>query len=340
MRHRTSKKGVVIFAFATLSQFACAHVSVPETERTRYLMGTLCTITLPSAHAAAAERAFDEIARVESLISTWRDDTELSRVNALPAGGRMTVSPELAALLQTTIDWSEQTGGAFNPLLGTLIDAYGVRTKFRIPSAHVVQVAIAESDVDNVRIEGGGVAKNADARFEEGGFGKGFALDRAIAVLKNAGVPYATIDFGGQVVWFGAGSRDVGIAHPLKRHEEAVVISVPAGSVATSAGTEQTFEIDGERYTHIIDPRTGKPLPPAGSVTVYADSAIEADILSTALFVMGPVEGVRWADAHGVVAIFVVPHDRELRLTTTREFINQRVGISRSILTDEEKSYK
>src|SRR5919198_1652671 len=148
--------------------------------RARYLMGTVCRISIEAAPGAeeAAAAAFDEIARVESILSTWRAGTELSRVNAAPIGEPVAVSRELLEVLADTVEWSERTDGAFNPLVRPLLDAWDLRGRGRLPSPVEVQNAVLRSRLDGVAIDRarGTVTRRADAAFEEGGFGKGYAL--------------------------------------------------------------------------------------------------------------------------------------------------------------------
>src|SRR5262245_51651001 len=212
--------------------------------RARYLMGTICEIT-----AADPEPAFAEAKRIEAFLSTWREDSELSRVNR---GEITTPSPELHALLEEAMRISRETEGAFDPL-------------YRSQSAgHPV--------------------------YDEGGFGKGYALDRMLTLLDGD----AVINFGGQIVVRGA--REVAIAHPLYRDKPLVTLTLRDASLSTSSNSERL---------HIIDPATGKPVPARGSVSVIDPSAFRADALSTALYVMGPERGLAWARAHGVTAIFI-----------------------------------
>ena len=210
--------------------------------RMQYLMGTTCEISAQT--EPQIEAAFAEAKRVEQMLSTWIDDSELIRVNRGAEPG-----PELRTLLARAGDWSKKTGGAFDP-------------RWR-----------------------------RDGTYEAGAFGKGYALDRMLALLDGE----ATIDFGGQIIV--RGTREVAIASPADRTKPLLALTLTNASLSTSGSSEQPG--------HIFDPRTGKSLPGRGSVSVIAGDALTADILSTALFVMGEEEGLRWADAHGVAAIFI-----------------------------------
>jgi thiamine biosynthesis lipoprotein len=164
------------------------------------------------------------------------------------------------------------------------------------------------------------VTRRSDGAFEEGGFAKGYALDQALAVLRERGIARGWIDFGGQLAVFGFDDRplEVAIAHPRRRQRAAVRLRVRSGSLSTSSASERTFRAGGRRFSHIVDPRTGVALPPRGSVSVLDESAFRADVLSTALYVMGPERALAWARAHGVAALVLAPEGRDrFRLETS-----------------------
>jgi len=241
----------------------------------RFLMGTVCEVEAANDRQIAA--AFDEAARVERMISTWRTDSELAR-------GRY--SPELQALLHDVDAWRDKTGGAFEPRIRPLIDAWKTRENGALPDASVIAAALNQIHSGNAPVE-------------EGGFGKGYALDRMLTKIDGD----AVLNFGGQLLV--RGSAPVTIADPLQRDRPLIALTIHDASLSTSSGSEKSFVVHGRRFTHIIDPRTGEALPPRGSVSVIANTATEADILSTALYVMGRDDGLRWADAHGVAALFI-----------------------------------
>jgi thiamine biosynthesis lipoprotein len=302
--------------------------------RARYLMGTICEIEADD--AGEIDAAFDEGARVERLISTWRDDTELARLNR----GELTqVSPELYALLRDAMAVAHNTGGTFNPLVRPLIDLWRTRGEGRVPNEAARKEAVARVALGNAQLCGGrtivsGSANDSTpktrfaesdrvdgqdcpsptghdcpsatirlanhAQFEEGGFGKGYALGK---MLEKITAPHAVLNFGGQLLV--RGSARVAIAHPLHRDRPLVALTLTNASLSTSSGSEKAFLVDGVRFSHILDPATGMALPPRGSVSVIDASPFVADALSTALYVMGPERGLAWARAHQVTAIFI-----------------------------------
>ena len=289
---------------ATIAFVALASVPViaqAATSRARYLMGTVCAIAATDEHDA--ERAFAEAERVEAMLSTWRNDSELSRVNA-----GAPPSPELQELLATTLRWSRETGGAFNPLIAPLLRAWHVREGITaVPPRAALDDAVAKANLGNATLAP--FALRNGAAFEEGAFGKGYALDRMLAATRSTAV---LIDFGGQLAI--RGTFDVSIANPENRDEPVLAFSMTDGSLSTSSGSEKTFTVGGARFSHILDPRSGEALPPRGSVSVLADDALTADILSTALYVLGEGDGLAWANGRGIAAIFI-DSDHQIRLS-------------------------
>ena len=263
--------------------------------RARYVMGTICAI-----HAAderEIDAAFEESARLEGMLSTWRDDSELARLNA---AGSMIVSDELLSILRATAACARETDGAFNPLVRPLIDLWDTRSRGRLPSDAERQAVLPRLALSNLTFDGNSVSLANGARIEEGAFGKGLALDRMLAKIT---APEAVINFGGQILV--RGRQSVTIAHPLHRERPFVALELTDESLSTSSASERSFVIHDVRFSHILDPATGMALPPRGSVSVIAKTAFAADMLSTALYVMGPERGLAWARAHDVRAIFI-----------------------------------
>jgi len=304
-------KSVAAIALALLPAIAFGSVT-----RARYLMGTICEITVADSPRAETQidAAFAEAQRVENVLSTWRADSELSRLNR-EGGGR--IDPELRELLETAADWSRRTGGAFNPLVRPLIDLWKTRGEGAVPGNNAIRAAISRTAIDNLRFEGNTVVLDHGAQIEEGAFGKGYAIDRMMGVLRGLGAKSALINFGGQLAAYGE-PREVSIADPADRGRPMVPLTLGDESLSTSSGSERSFVIAGRQFTHIIDPRSGEALPPRGSVSVVHRSALVADILSTALYVMGPEEGARWAREQGIAATFITTHGRVMAITHER----------------------
>jgi high-affinity iron transporter len=283
-------------------------VAHADTTRAQSLMGTVCEITVPDIDAKYIDLAFEEGKRLDAIINTWRDDSELAMVNAQKLH---TVSGELEAMLTTTMMWSQKTGGAFNPLVRPLVDAWKTRDGGAVPTSEQLAAAMKSVDLANAELTQDKITLKNGAMFEEGAWGKGLALDRMLGVFKQKGVLRARINFGGQIAQYGD-QPYVTIADPRKRDAPALGLSLGKRSISTSSGSEKTFTVGGKTFTHIIDPRTGFALPPWGSVSVLDNSAFLADVLSTALYVMGPEAGLNWAKSHDVVAIFITDKNEVL----------------------------
>ena len=282
-------------AFALLLGITVSAPSAEAITRARYLMGTVCEIDAPDSHEIDA--AFDEASRIERMISTWRKDSELSQLNA---AGDLAVSQNLYGLLHIAMQIAEETGGAFNPLVRPLIDLWQTRGRGSVPTPEAIADVLPRIALANVTFDRGTIHLANHAQFEEGGFGKGYALDR---MLEKISARHLVVNFGGQLLV--RGSERVTIADPRDRRLPLVSLVLRNASLSTSSGSEKAFKIDGVRFSHIIDPRTGIALPPGGSVSVISASGLAADALSTALYVMGRERGMTWCHLHSVTAIFI-----------------------------------
>ncbi len=271
-------------------------------ERRLALMGTRLHLEVEAcdraAALAAAEAAVRALEQTERRLSTWREDSELARLNRAPAGERVPLSPELAAELAAARRCWEETEGAFDPGVGALVEAWGLRYGGREPNAEERYRARASGGMGALVLAGDGTATRRDSalRLEEGGFGKGAGLDAALVALANAPeVERARLDLGGQVAVLGVGPWTVAVADPRDRARAVAELVVAGGSVATSGNAERGFEAGGVRYGHLLDPRRGEPAPDFGSVTVWASEALRADCLATGFFVLGPEAALAWA---------------------------------------------
>jgi thiamine biosynthesis lipoprotein len=268
-------------------------------------MGTRLDLHLEGASPArlqdASNRVLQDLDRIEGACSTWRPDTPWSQLNAA-RGAAFPLDREWIDLLASIQDWNRRTGGAFDPVLMTLIQAWGTRHGGRTPGSDELaraRKAAGSSLLVLDRERGTARLLDPEAGVEEGGFLKGYALDRGVKVLRAEGVPRGWMDFGGQVIAFGEG-RDVEVADADDRSRPRLNVRLPEGHSLSSSGCSQ-------HGRHILDPRTGEPCPDWGAVAVIAPSGLDADVLSTALYVMGPERGPEWARAHKVAAVFL-PH--------------------------------
>lgn len=272
-------------------------------ERRVLVMGTTfdVTVRLPRERAlAAAGEAIAEAGRLEDLLTTWREGGPLARVNGAAVGQSVVLEPELFTVLSAVFGWSERTGGVFDPTVLPLVRAWDLRGEGRIATPAEIAAARQATGPARFRLDPAQrtITRLDDrAGIDEGAWGKGYALDRAAERLRRAGAADALLDLGGQVLALG---RDrgrepwtVSIAHARDRQRAVARLALsPASSISTSGNSERGLKVGGRMIGHLLDPRTGAPAPDFGSVSVVAPSALVADLLSTAFFVLGPEEGL------------------------------------------------
>jgi len=281
-------------------------------EHSVYLMGTRATARVWTADRqdglSRIDTAIEALAGTERELSTWMPDSQISVLNRQPLDVPWRADAPLCALLFAVADWHRATNGTFDPAIGALLDAWDVHGDGRVPSAGELIVARDASGFRYLDLDPSGctVTRRRAVRIDPGAFGKGEALDRAARVL--AGRPWM-LDLGGQVSVEGAlpgeGGWRAAIAHPHDRSHAVLDITMHAGSLSTSGGSERDRFAAGRRISHHLDPRTGDPASFVGSVSVWHPSGFVADVLSTALFVMGPEEGLSWAEARGFAACYL-----------------------------------
>ena len=299
---------------ALLAAPAAAHPPAPPAVQVRYVMGTLWTVEAAGvAGPAAIDAAFAAIRRVDLLMSTYKPASELSRLNREGHARWVPLSAETFGVLSRARAWARATGGAFDPTAAPLVRAWG----FDGPSPALPTPAAQAAARAKVGWAGLALDARRGARFARpgmacdlGAIAKGTAVDLALAAMRRAGATRARVDAGGQQGFWGpAGSTwRVAIAHPRAAGATLPPLTVGPGSVATSGDAERGFWLDGTRYGHVIDPRTGWPARAAWSVTVVAPTGEAADALSTALYVMGPEAARGFLRRYpGVRAVFVLP---------------------------------
>ncbi len=268
------------------------------------IMGTVFTVKIgarPERARSAADAAFDEIRRIDRLLSTYKSDSEISDVNRRAFTEAVAVGEDFWRVIMASRKYFTLSGGSFDPSIRPLMQSWSLTTKQgRLPTEEELKKALALVGFGNVRLDESAhtvAFAREDMALDFGGIAKGYAVDRAVAVLERLGVTSAIVDAGGNFRAIGTPrDRDrwqIGIRHPLRHDEIIVRLPISEGAAATSGGYERFFEVEGKRYCHIMDPRTGRPVQAMLSATVLAKSAMAADALSTSVFVLGAEEGMR-----------------------------------------------
>jgi thiamine biosynthesis lipoprotein len=301
-----------------------AGASEIEFSRRVAVMGTVLETTVSARDRgtalAASQSILDAVDGVERRLSTWREDSELSRFNRSVSGIEVGLSPELEADLREVRRWWSATGGAFDPGVASLVEAWDLRGRGRKPSDSELTVAREAAGLEHLVLgSGAGFRTTANFGIEEGGFGKGVALREAAAAAMAAGASCVVMNFGGQVhVVGGCEDQRVEIADPRRRNRGVARLSLNSGSAATSGNSERGMVVDGVEFGHLLDPLSGRPVPSWGAVTVVASDPVTADCLATALYVMGPHRGAEWLRAYpGIEAVFAEGGGATAKLTAT-----------------------
>lgn len=281
-----------------------------QIERRLGAMGTWLDITLSAGDRPsgllASESAVRAIEAVEARLSSWRKDSELSRLNAAACGEFVPLSAQLRADLATVDHYWRSTQGAFDPSIGALVAAYELRQAGHWPTPAQLATARVPGGFGALEITPAGAIRNHPAlQLDAGSFGKGLGLDAAINALREAGIEHARIDLGGQVSILGS-AIELPLSHPTERDRPLLKLRLGSGSCATSGNATRSHTVSGKQLGHILDPRTARPVQNFGSVTVLAPTGVQADCLSTALYVMGPTAALSYAEQHDQIEVLIL----------------------------------
>lgn len=291
----------------------------------RFLMGTECVITLfSSSDAEALSGAFEILKDIDGRISRTREDSEISRINRMAGLEEVEVSEETFSLLARAVDSAYFTEGAFNPLLGGVVDLWGIGTEeARVPSQEEIAAILPYCSLDNIVLDEERrtvFLKSGKTSIDLGAIGKGYASDKVAEYLRSQGVERGIINLGGNVYVLGRKSAEepwvVGLQNPESDYGGYyATVSVEDSAVITSGSYERFMTKDGMEYSHIMDPETGSPAETdLLSVSIISDDGTFADVLSTAVFVLGYDEGVSLIEKAGVDAVLLTDEMEMVRL--------------------------
>lgn len=259
---------------------------------------------------------------VIAQMSTWEPASHISLFNRAPAGGWLDLQPAFRHVLARALHWAELSGGAFDPTAGRLVDLWGFGPGGPAeapPSAPDIDAALATSGWDRLALDGVRLFQPGGLRLDLSGIAKGFGVDEVSRALTCLGLVDHLVDIGGELR--GAGVKPDG--QPWLAEIELppggvlplgpIRVALHGLSIATSGDYRRYFVHGGRRYSHTLDPRTGRPITNGlRSVSVIAPECMDADALCTALGVLGPDEGLVFAREHAIAAHFLVDTDGQL----------------------------
>lgn len=316
---------------------ACSRT--PLQEQQAYVFGTRVEVLVVSNEAeqgrlaiAAVLREFD---RLHSAYHAWQP-SQLTALNAAIAAGKpLTVTPELAAFVGEAQQLSRQGDYLFDPGIGELIKLWGFQAdefKAELPPEGAIKAWLAKKpSIADIVIDGNTISsRNRDVALDFGGYLKGVALDRAAAILRAQGINNALINIGGNVMALGSKEGKkwrVGIQHPRQPGPLATVALEDGEAIGTSGDYQRFFEVNGKRYPHLLDPRTGYPADQTQAVTVLIPAGPKAGTLSDAsskpIFIGGDREWREMARKMGIGLVLRVDQKGQIFVT---EAMRKRLG--------------
>lgn len=304
-----------------------------ECTRQLFAMDTFMTFTAYGGNSEkAVEAAVKEVQRLDALLSTGEEDSEVSRINRNGSG---TLSEDTGNILKRAMEIYEVTDGLFDFTIYPLMELWGFASQeYHVPDEAELSEVLPLADASKVQFDGTEAELSEGQQIDFGGIAKGYTSARIMDIFREYGVTSGMVSLGGNIQVLGTkpdGSRwQIGIQDPDSGQGAVLaVLPVEDRAVITSGGYERYFEEDGNTYIHIIDPRTGYPAD-AGliSVTIVSEDGTLADALSTSLYIMGFEDAVSFWRAYGEnFEMVLITEDRQIYVTE---------GISSDFQTDEE----
>ena len=293
-----------------------------------FALGTVCSIQLftekPQTEVELVlQTCIRRLEELERHLSANAESSTLIDINKASGVSAVNVPADIYPLFARAVFFAEKTDGAFNPAIGGVVKLWNIGFEnARKPEDRDIQVALSRTDYKDVQLAGMAVfLKKEGMKLDLGAIAKGFAADELTRIVKQAGIMHAVIDIGGTISAVGVrpdGKRwNIGIRDPRIRQGQPIISApIENRSISTSGSYERYFEQDGIRYHHIIDPATGYPVQSNMiAVSVFADSATDADALSTACFVLGYKKAVKLLDELPNTEALFIFDDNSVRTT-------------------------
>lgn len=307
----------LIILFLIQMLMSCSKPGDDRVTRTNFLLDTLIQITAYGPNAEnAIIGAFDRISEIQNKMTAVGKDSEIIRVNDAAGSSFQKVSTDTFFVLKKGLEYSEKSHGRFDITIGPLVKLWGIGTEnARVPEQEEIDAALEKINYKDVALnekENSVMLKNRGMAIDLGAIAKGYAADEVIRILKDHGVKSAVADLGGNIYVLGhkpnGSAWKIGIQNPFgNRRSTFAVVEVTDKTLVTSGIYERYLEKNGKRYHHILDTATGYPVENnLASVTIFSESSIDADGLSTSVFSLGLEEGTQLIESMpGTEAVFV-----------------------------------
>jgi FAD:protein FMN transferase len=297
-------------------------------ERSRQSMGTLLRVGVWSTDQATAndaiEHVFREFDRLEALLSNWKNDSDVTRLNNNAGVAPVKVSQDTVAVLRIAHEVSELTRGKFDITFGVLTDIWRFDhdQDNAVPEHDLIEARLKRIDYTAVDVDattGTAFINRPGMKVHLGGIGKGYAVDRGIALLRDRGFKDFLIQAGGDLYVAGDdGGKPwtLGIADPRGTHDPFAMVEISDGTLSTSGDYERFFMKDGKRYHHILDPDFGEPSRECRSVTLVSNKAVLADAIAKGVFLLGPLEGMKLIEQLPDIEGVIVTAENEVLISS------------------------
>lgn len=305
-----------------------ASAELPSADKTAQMLGTVITAKAYGDNAKSAlDLAFERVQEIENKMSRYQGGSEIDLINQNAGGEAVSISPDTYFVIKTALDYAEKTEGAFNPLIGDIVDLWGIGTEnARVPSDDELNNFLPYIDYHQLELtQNPYTAKltSDKAKLDLGAIAKGYAADEMRDVLLEQGITSALLNLGGNVIVLGnkpgADLWSIGVQDPLAtdRGDIAALLKAKDTSVVTSGSYERFFEVDGVRFHHIMDPFTGAPAENGViSSTIITPSSTDADALSTSVYILGKDKGLELLESLPNVEGIIISSDLNVHATS------------------------
>ena len=306
-----------------------------EASRTEFLLNTVCKIRISGGDESDLDAAFERIRQIESTMSSHISGNEISRIGSNSVESTQ-LSVDTCLVIKKALHFSLLSDGLFDITIAPVVGLWGFGTEHaQLPTAHALNKVLPLVDYTQVRIlDNCRIVTAPEQQVDLGGIAKGYASDEAAKVLQEAGVKRALINLGGNVFAFGK-KKDgslwkLGIQDPLRERGSVLgTLEIGGGAVVTSGIYERYVEHNGKRYHHLLNPNTGYPfVNNVAGVSITAPSGLDADALSTAVFLLGIEKGCKLLDDF--------PQSGAVFITKNREITTYGIASAHFTLTNQD----